>query len=71
MSDLLLKTIFGSHSITILNVAVKKINQTGATALAEVLKVNSSITTLDLCQNKIDSTGVRALTGALKINSLN
>ncbi len=43
MSDLLFKKVFGSHSVTILNLASKKINQTGATDLAEVLKVNSSI----------------------------
>ena len=45
------------------------IGATGATALAEALKVNSTIITLNLRNNNIGDTGATALAEALKVNS--
>ena len=58
-----------SNSINSLNLRWSKINDEGAKAIAEALKVNTSVTNLDLSGYEISDEGAKAIAEALKENT--
>ena len=59
----------GDMSITTLNISANNIGDTGAAALAEMLRSNTTLERLDLSSNVIDYDGISALSAALADNT--
>ena len=55
-------------NLTFLYLAYYSIDDTGATSLAEAIKVNKKLTNLDLCGNAICVAGATSIAEALKVN---
>ena len=55
-------------NLTFLYLAYHSIDDTGATCLAEAIKVNKTLTNLDLCGNAICVAGATSIAEALKVN---
>ena len=56
-------------SISTLNISANNIGDTGAAALAEMLRSNSTLERLDLSSNVIDYDGITAISSALVNNT--